>query len=106
MVNNTVNNGMVKHVVHTAEGEKEIIASPAGINDRLKTTAVAWVNNRPQKLEIEVINSAEVQNLPFVIESADKITETDGAVVVRARTNTREDLEKRNAQNDKNGDAR
>lgn len=106
MVNNTVNNEMVKHVVHTAKGEKEIIASPAGINDRLKTTAVAWVDNRPQKLEIEVINSAEVQNLPFVIESADKITETDGAVVIRAKTTTKEELAKRNVKKAKTGDAR
>ena len=94
MVNNTVKN------------KKGIIEGAAGINDKVKTTAVAWQNNKPQKLEIEVTSSAEVQNLPFVIEGADKITETDGAVVVRAKNTTREDMEKRRAQKDRNGDAR
>ena len=94
MVNNTVKN------------KKGIIEGAAGINDRVKTTAVAWQNNKPQKLEIEVTSSAEVQNLPFVIEGADKVAETEGAVVVRAKTTTREDLEKRNAQKVQSGDAR
>ena len=94
MVNNTVKN------------KKGIIEGAAGKNDKVKTTAVAWQNNRPQKLDIEVTNSAEVQNLPFVIENADKITENDGAVVVRAKNTTREDMEKRKAQKEKNGYAR
>ena len=94
MVNNTVNN------------KKRIIEGAAGINDKVKTTAVAWQNNRPQKLEIEVTNSAELQNLPFVIENADKIKENAGAVVVKARNITKEDMEKRKVQKDKNEDAR
>ena len=87
MGNHTVNKKTMKHVVETTEGEKEITVIAAGKNDKTKTTAVAWVNNRPQELEIEVINSKETKNLPFMIENGDLVANTDVAVVIKAEDN-------------------
>lgn len=93
MGNHTVNKKM-KDVIMTAEGEKEIFVSPAGKDDKTKTAAVAWINNRPQELQIEVIKSKEAKNLPFMIENGDLVADTDVAVVIRAENNKEMELDR------------
>ena len=88
MVNNTVK-------------KKGISEGAAGLDEKVKTTAVAWQNNKPQKLEIEVTNSQEIPNLPFLIENGDKVVETGSVVIIRAKANTREDMEALKAQKGK-----
>lgn len=82
---------------HTVNKE-EIIERAAGIGDRTKTAAVAWQNNRPQKLEIEVTNSKEPKNLPFMIENGDLISSTDVEVVIKNEDNTPKQNQERMAK--------
>ena len=88
MLNNTVN-------------RKEIIERAAGKNDKTTTTAVAWQNNRPQKLEIEVTNNTEAPIIPFIMDNGDIVANTDKEVIVKAKDITPE-VEKMRKQKGKN----
>ena len=85
---------------HTVN-KKEISEGAAGINDRVTTTAVAWQNNKPQKLEIEVTNDQEVKNLPFMIENGDIVASTGEEVIVKSKQNTIEDVKAWKAQSNR-----
>ena len=85
-------------MVNSTVNKKQISEGAAGINDKVTTNAVAWLNNKPQKLEIEVINSKEIRNIPFIIEQGDIVSSTDDAVTIKCKPNTREDVAKRNSK--------
>ena len=83
MVNSTVNN------------KKKISEGAAGKADRTKIVGASWQNNRPQELEIEVTNSGQMANIPFIVDRGDIIKESDKVVVIKCKPDTREDVEKR-----------
>lgn len=62
------------------------IEGAAGQEDQIITTSIALQNNKPHKLEIEVTNSGAVENLPFMIEDGELISENDEYVVTRAKS--------------------
>ena len=90
---------------HTVDDKKKgFIEGAAGINDKTKTTSVAWQNNRPQALEIEVTNNAEPTNLPFMLEGV--VASTDGYVSIAAKDITVAEQQKRKASKSKNENVR
>ena len=87
---------------HTVDDEKKgFIERPATKKDSIATTSVAWQNNQPQKLEVEVTNGKETANLPFMIENGDLVSNSDVEVSVKAKDISREAFEEMKAKIEK-----
>ena len=79
---------------HTVDNEKKgFIESPATKRDAVTTASVAWQNNQPQKLDVEVTNGKETHNLPFMIEKGDIVSDSAVEVSIKARRISREEFE-------------
>ena len=74
-------------LTNTVNEKKDFIEGAEGKGARTKVTAVAFQNNKPHKLEIEVTENEQAKNLPFMIENGDLVADTDVAVIIRAEDN-------------------
>ena len=92
---------MGSHTVNDKNEKKEFVERPATKYDEITTTSVAWQNNQPQKLEVEVTNGKEIANLPFMIENGDIVSNSDVEVSVKAKGCSKEAFKEMKARIDK-----
>lgn len=81
--------------------KKEFIERPSTKKDSITTNVVAWQNNQPQKLEVEVTNGKETTNLPFMIENGDIVSNSDVEVSIKAKGVSRDGFKEMKAQIEK-----